>query len=70
MQNSIVTASNYKHRMINFDDITNENKIKYNLNWLDIPEQPYRIYIIGGSRSRKTSALLSLTSHQPDIEKM
>ena len=28
--------------MINFDDITKENMTKYNLNWQQIPDYPYR----------------------------
>ena len=35
--------------MINFDDITNENQTKHNINWPHIPDHPYRILIIGGS---------------------
>ena len=46
--------------MINFDDIANENKAKYNKNWPHIPDHPYRILIIGGSGSGKTNALLKL----------
>ena len=44
--------------MINFDDYTNENKAEHNLNCPYIPHHPYRILIIGGSRSGKTNALL------------
>ena len=40
--------------MINFDDYTNENKTKQNLNWQYIPDIPHRILIIGGSGSGKT----------------
>ena len=29
--------------MINFDDYTNENKTKHNLNWSYMPDHPYRI---------------------------
>ena len=45
--------------MINFDDYTNENKIKHNLKWPYIPDHPYRILIIGGSVSGKTNTLLN-----------
>ena len=31
--------------MINFDDYTNENKIKHNAKWPYIPDHPYRILI-------------------------
>ena len=56
--------------MINFDDYTNENKRKYNLNWPYIPDHPYRILIIGGSGSGKTNILLNLINNQPDIDKI
>ena len=45
--------------MINFDDVTNENKIEHNPNWSYIPDHSYRILIIGGSESGKTNALLN-----------
>ena len=35
--------------MINSDDITKENIKEHNLNWSQIPDNPYRILIIGGS---------------------
>ena len=41
--------------MISFDDYANENKIENNLNWPYIPDYPYRILIIGGSRSEGLS---------------
>ena len=56
--------------MVNFEDYTNENKTKHNLDWLYIPDHPYRILIIGGSGSGKTKALLNLINKQPDIEKI
>ena len=56
--------------MINFDDYTNENKTEHNLKWPYIPDQPYRILIIGGYGSGKTNALLNLTNNQPDIDKI
>ena len=40
-----------------------------NPNWLEIPNHPYRMLIIGGSGSGKTSSLLNLKNHQPDIGK-
>ena len=46
--------------MINFDEYTNENKMKHNLNWPYIPDHPYRVLIIGGSDSGKTKTLLNL----------
>ena len=40
--------------MINFDDYTNENIVEHNSKWPYIPDQPYRILIIGDSGSGKT----------------
>ena len=56
--------------MINFDDYNNENTIEHNSKWSYIPDQPYRILIIGGSGSGKTNALLNLINNQPDIDKI
>ena len=57
--------------MINFDDYTNEKKKrKHNLDWLYIPDHPYRILTIGGSGSGKTNALLNLINEQQDIDKI
>ena len=53
--------------MINFDDYTNENKTRHNLNWPYISDHPYRVLIIGGSGSGKTNALLSSIENQRDI---
>ena len=56
--------------MINFDDYVNENKTEHNKNWPYTPDHPYRILIIGGSGSGKTSVLLNLIENQPDIDKL
>ena len=56
--------------MINFDDIINENKTKHNKNWPFIPDHPYKILIIGGSRSGKANALINLINEQNDIDKI
>ena len=56
--------------MINFDECTNENRIKHNPNWPYIPDHPYRILIIGGSGYGKTNAFLNLINNQPDIDKI
>ena len=56
--------------MINFDDYGNYNKIEHNLKWPFIPENQYRILIIGGSGSAKTNALLNLINNQPDVDKI
>ena len=44
--------------MINLDSITNENNKEHNEKWAHVPDNPYRISIIGGSGSGKTNALL------------
>ena len=41
-----------------------------NPKWPYIPDHPYRILIIEGSGSGKTSALLNLINDQPDIDKI
>ena len=56
--------------MINLDSITNKNNKKHNEKWLYIPDRPYRTFIIGGSGSGKTSALLNLINEQDDIDKI
>ena len=50
--------------MINLDSITNENNKNHNEKWPHIPDHPYRIIIIGGSGSGKTSTLLDLIKGQ------
>ena len=54
--------------MINLDSITNENNKDLNEKWPYIPDHPYRIFIIGGSGSRKTNALLNLIKEKDDID--
>ena len=56
--------------MINFDDITNENKTEHNLNWPYVSDHSYRISTIGASGLGKTNTLLSLINNQSDIDKM
>ena len=56
--------------MTNFDDYTNENIIEHNSKWPYIPDQPYRILIIGGSGSGKTNASLNLINNHPNIDKI
>ena len=56
--------------MINFDDYANENKTEHNIKRLYIADHPYRIIIIGGSGSGKSSPLLNLINNQPDIDKI
>ena len=52
--------------MINFDDVTKKNIKEHNPNWRQIPDHPYRIFIIGGSEYVKKS-LHNLISCQPGI---
>ena len=56
--------------MINFDDYANENNTPHNLRQPHIPDYPYKILIIGGSRSGKTNTLLNLINNQPDIDQI
>ena len=56
--------------MFNFDCIIKEYIKEHNVNWLKIPDHPYRIFITGGSGSGKTNALLTLINHEPDIDKI
>ena len=44
--------------MINFDDIIKEETKEYNSNWPEIPDNPYRILITGGSGSGKINYLI------------
>ena len=55
--------------MINLDNILNNNK-EHNEKWPYIPDNPYRISIIGGSGSGKTNILLNLINEQKDIDKI
>ena len=57
-------------KMISFDDATKESKKNHNPNWQQIPDHPYIVLIIGGSRTRKVNSLLKLINHQPDIDKI
>ena len=35
--------------MVDFDEVTNENKTEHNPNWPNVPDHPYGILIIGDS---------------------
>ena len=50
--------------MFNLDRITNENNKEQNEKWPYIPDHPYRILIIGGTRSGKTNALINFINEQ------
>ena len=54
--------------MINLYNIVNNNNKEHNEKWRYVPDHPYRILIIGGSRSRKTNTLLNLVYEQKDID--
>ena len=56
--------------MINLDNITNQKNKEPNEKWTYIPDHPYSILIIGGSRSGKTNALLNLIKKQNGIDKL
>ena len=55
--------------MINFDDVVKENIKEHNPNCSKIPDNPYRILIIGGSWSG-TNSLFNPINHQSDIDKI
>ena len=56
--------------MINFDEYVNESKTVHNKNWPYIPDNLYRILLIGGLGFGKANALLNLIENQPDIDKI
>ena len=56
--------------MINFDYYVSEHKTDHNKDWPYIPDNPYRILIIGGSGSGKTNVLLNFIENQPYIDKI
>ena len=43
---------------------------KQNLNWVQVPDHPYKTLITRGSGSGKTNALVNLISHQPETDKI
>ena len=55
--------------MINIDDVTKENIKVLNPTWPQIPNHPFKILIIEGSRSGRTNSLFNLIRQQPDIDK-
>ena len=55
--------------MLNFDNITKENKNEHNLNWPQIPDHSYIILIIGDSGYGKAN-IFNPINHQQDIDKI
>ena len=45
-------------------------KTEHNKDWSFTPDHPYRILIIGGPGSGRTSVLLNLIENQPDIDQI
>ena len=56
--------------MISFDDVIKENIKEYKSNSPQIPGHPYRILIIGGSRSGKINSLFNLVNEEPHIDRI
>ena len=56
--------------MFNFDDVVKENIKEQNPNWPQIPNDSYRILMIGGSCFGKTNSLFNLINQQSDIDKI
>ena len=52
LYNKTTTATT---EMTNFDDVTKEKIEKKYANWPQLPDQPYKMFIICGSESEKTS---------------
>ena len=46
-------------KMISFNDVTKQDTKEHNPNCLQIPDHPYRILIIGGSRSGDINSLFN-----------
>ena len=55
--------------MINFYDVIKDETKEHNPNLPEVPDHPYRIWIIGCCGSGKTSSLFNLINQQPDIDK-
>ena len=57
-------------KMINFDNVINEEIKEHNPSWPQILDHSYRIWIIRWSGSRYANSLFNLIGQQPDIDKM
>ena len=55
--------------MFKFDCITKEDIKRHNPNWTKTFDHPYIIFIVWGSGSGKTNALLNLINDEPDIDR-
>ena len=51
------------------EDVTKENIKEHNSNWLQIPDHPYKILIMGGSGSGKINSSFNLSGCQSDLYK-
>ena len=56
--------------MINFHEVTGGNKQEHKPHWLQIPDHPYKMLIIGSSESGKTNTLLNLINCQLYTDKI
>ena len=56
--------------MFGFDYITKEDIKEHNLNWLRIPDHPYKILTVGVPGFGKTNALPTFIQHKPGIDKL
>ena len=56
--------------MFNSDSITKEDIKEHYPHWSQIPDQPYRILIVGVFASRIANPALNLICHQVDIDRI
>ena len=57
-------------KIIDFDDVTQENIKEHNLYWSQFLDHLYRILMIGGSESGKTKSSFNPISQQPDADEI
>ena len=69
-RDSIKQCNKAIQKVINFVNVIKEETKEHNPNWWQIPDHPYRILIIGSSRSGKTNSLFNLIIEEPDIDKI
>ena len=63
-------CKNSGYKMIRFDVVVRKKEGEHNENWPYVPDHPHRIFIVGGSVSGKTNALMNTLGHQRDIDKI